>query len=316
MPGPLQEDGRMMLAIADKPWLKRIVDACRTAKLPLRKLLPETFLPALLPGTWTLVWDGCSGFLRSGIAGGMALDCGDSQNAPLALRLCLASAQTAQKIELRFLQHIVPALRVFPQWPALKATLVEGSTWDWQRAPIAKDTLNLLWGDLAPRARISEYWPHLRPAALILLAALGVETLGSNLEWLMLAHEKKSLSQQMERSFRTAFGEAGTLVNAPLQMRRKLAELRHSAGLPDDGDFLALLDVASPALAALPQGSVRGLHYEAGRLDADIRLARGGDFQDLAKKMHNKGLSVQIGEIREVANGAEARLALLPGGAR
>lgn len=319
VPGPVLTDGRMMLAVVDKPWLRRIVDACRTANLPLRRMVPETFLPVLAPQTWALVWDGSSGFVRTGAASGMALDSGDAHTAPLALRLSLNSAQNnspaslPKKIEVRFPQHVPEAQRILPQWNDLPAALSAGPAWDWRRAAIQDDALNLLWGDFAPRARIGEWWPKLRPAALILLAALGVETIGANIEWTMLAHERKTLMQDMERSFRSAFGEAGMLVNAPLQMQRNLAELRHSAGLPDDGDFLPLLDAAAPALAALPAGSVRGLHYESGRLDVDIKLARSSDFQDLRQRLQNKVPGVQLGGIHDAGNGAEARLTLLPG---
>lgn len=312
VPGPVQAGGNMMLAIVDKPWLKRIVEACRTANLPLRRLVPETFLPALAPGTWTLVWDGSNGFVRTGSASGMALDSGDVHTAPLALSLHSAQPPLPKKIEVRFPQHVPEAQRVLPQWNGLPVTLSVGQAWDWRRAAIPYDALNLLWGDFAPRARISEWWPKLRPAALILLAALGVEAIGANIEWALLSNEKKTLMQDMEHSFRTAFGEASTLVNAPLQMQRNLADLRHSAGLPDDGDFLPLLDAAAPTLAALPLGSVRALHYESGRLDMDIKLGSGNDFQGLRQRLQNKGLSVRMGDIHDVVNGAEARLTLLP----
>lgn len=322
VPGPALAEGRMMLAVVDKAWLKRIIEACRTANLSLRRMVPETFLLALTPGTWVLVWDGSNGFVRTGSASGMALDSGDAHAAPLALQLSLNAAQNNSppsspgKIEVRFPQHVPEAQRILPQWNNLPTALSSGPAWDWRRAPIPADTLNLLWGDFAPRAKISEWWPKLRPAALILLAALGVEAVGTNIEWAMLANEKKVLTQDMERSFRTAFGEAGTLVNAPLQMQRNLAELRHSAGLPDDGDFVPLLDATASTLAALPAGSVRGLHYESGRLDVDIKLGRGSDFQDLRQRLKNKGIGVQIGDIHDAGNGAEARLTLLPGGIR
>jgi len=318
VPGSALANGSMMLAVVDKPWLKRIVEACRTANLPLRRMVPETFLPALTSGAWTLVWNGSSGFVRTGAASGMALDIGDSNTAPLALQLSLNSARNSSppalpgKIEVCFPQHVPEAERILPQWNGLPAAISAGATWDWRRAPIPANAMNLLWGDFAPRAKIGELWIKLRPLSLILLAVLGVEAIGANIEWTMLAHEKKMLMQDMEHSFRSAFGEARTLVNAPLQMQRNLAELRHSAGLPDDGDFQPLLDAATPALAALPEGSVHGLHYESGRLDVDLKLARSSDFHDLRQRLQNKGLGVQMGDIHDAGNGAEARLTLLP----
>lgn len=311
VPGLVEADGRVMLAVVDKPWLKRIVEACSVANLQLRRMVPETLLPVLAPETWTLVWDGNSGFVRTGTSG-MALDDGDVDNAPLALRLNSTRVSLPKNCEVRFPQHVPEAQRILPQWHDLPVTFAAGPVWDWRRVPIPAGTLNMLWGDFMPRARISEWWPKLRPAALILLAALGVETIGANIEWAMLTNEKKSLMHDMERSFRTAFGESGTLVNAPLQMQRNLAELRHGAGLSGDGDLLPLLDVAAPVLAALPAGSMRGLHYEPGRFDVHIKLGRSDDFKSLLQHLKNKGLTVRMGDIRDVgSDGAEARLTLL-----
>lgn len=314
-PGATLADGRTMLVVVDKQWLKRIVEACRTANLSLRRMIPETFLPTLAPETWALIWDGCGGFLRTGAANGMALDQGDGHTAPLALRLCLNSAQAAlpQKIEVRFSQHAPEAERALPQWNGLPVTLSTGTAWDWRSADIPADALNLLWGDFAPRTRIGEWWPQLRPAALILLVALVVEAVGANIEWALLAHEKKNLTQEMGRIFHTAFGETSTLVNAPLQMQRNLAELRHTAGLPDDGDFLPLLDAAAAPLAAFPAGSVRALHFESGRLDVELKLAASGDFGKLRQQLENKGIGVQMGDIHDAGNGAEGRMTLQPG---
>jgi general secretion pathway protein L len=314
VPGPVLDDGRLMLAVVDKSWLKRIVEACRTANLSLRRMVPETLMPTLDTGCWTLVWDGHNGFVRTGPASGLALDSGSLDTAPLGLRLGLnASASPPQKIEVRFPQHVPEEQRLLPQWAGLPA-LAAGATWDWRRSPLPADTLNLLWGDFAPRIKLGEWWPKLRPAALILLLALGVETLGANIEWAMLASEKKALLHNMERSFHAAFGEDSTLVDAPLQMQRNLAGLRHSAGLPDNGDFLSLLDAAAKPLSAYPIGSVRSLHYEAGRLDVDLKLPHGSDFSTLQQNLQGKGLKVKAGDIRDVGDGAEARLTLQPGG--
>jgi general secretion pathway protein L len=319
VPGPVLTDGKMILAVVDKPWLSRIVEAFRAAKLPLRRMVAETFLPALKAQSWTLVWNGHSGFLRTGTASGQALDNGDSTSAPLALHMALNSftsnspTSLPEKIELRFSLEVPEEQQILPQWNLMPAVLVTGPVWNWQQAPIASDSLNLLWGEFAPSARLSEWWPHLRPIALILLVLLGVESLGTNLQWAMLAGEKKSLAQDMARMFRSAFGDSHTLVNPVVQMQRNLSGLRHKAGLPDEGDFLPLLDAAAPTFATLPEGSLLGLHYESGRLDVDIKLSSGNDFSGLRQRLQNKGLGVQLGDIRNVGNGAEARLTLLPG---
>jgi general secretion pathway protein L len=218
-----------------------------------------------------------------------------------------------ERIDLCFTHNVPEEARTLPNWKDLHVPVTHGSTWDWRRATIPADALNLLWGDFAPRLKVGEWWPILRPAVLILLAALCIEMLGANIEWAMLASEKRSLMQDMEHSYRTTFGESSMLVNAPLQMQRNLADLRHGAGLPDDGDFLPLLDAASKTLAGLAPGSLQSLHYESGRLDLDIRLAKSGDFPNLKRQLQTSGLKVQIADAHDAGNGAQARLSLMPG---
>jgi general secretion pathway protein L len=315
VPGPVAADGRLPVVVVEKQWLKRIIEACRVSNLSLRRIVPESLLPPLRQGNWVLVWDGRSGFLRTGPAQGVALDNGDSDTVPVELQLCLNAVPGAppKNIEIRFFQPVAREQRVIPRWDIPALTLSAGADWDWRRAPIPDDALNLMWGDFAPRAKIREWWPKVRPAVAIVVLVCAVETIGANLEWARLAHEKKTLEQEMARSFHAAFGEASTLVDAPLQMRRNLAGLRHAAGLADDGDFLALLDAAAPELAKLPPGSVQALHYEAGRLDVDLRLARGGEPGKLRQRLDARGLNVQMSDTRDTGNGTETRLSLMPG---
>lgn len=314
-PGPALGDGRSMLVVVDKQWIKRIIEACRGSNLSLRKIVPEIFLPTLGQGSWVLVWDGHAGFLRTGPARGMAIDNGDGNAVPVALQLCLNAepGSSPKNIEIRFRQHIALEQKLFPQWNIPQATFSAGEDWDWRRAPIPDGVLNLMWGDFAPRAKVRDWWPRIRPLAVIMLLAFVMEAIGTSIEWAMLSHEKNALDQDMARSFHTAFGEASMLVNAPLQMQRNLAQLRHAAGLQDDGDFLSLLDAAAADLAPLPAGSVHALHYESGRLDVDIKLARSDELRNLRQRLGNKGLSVEMSDPHDTGNGTEARLTLMPG---
>lgn len=307
--GPLLADGRTMLAVVDKAWLARIIDACHAAKLNVRRIIVETFMPPLAAESWALVWNGHSGFLRTGIASGMVLD-GDNETVPLAVQLYLRTATPPKQITVSCPPSAEQRL---PNWHNLTIPMVLGATWDWRSAAISAQALNIMWGDLAPSIRIKEWWPNLRPVALILLALFLIETMGIHIEWAMLTQERSALTQDMQRSFRSAFGEGSTLVNAPLQMQRNLGELRHTAGLPDDGDFLPLLELAAGRLNTLPASSLRSLHYEGGRLDADIKLPRNEDFMQLQQDLQNSGLSVRMGEIKNAGDGMQARLSIAHG---
>lgn len=310
VPGQILSDGRRMLTIIDKAWLRRIVDAAQAEMLSLRRMIAETLLPATDEGNWALLWDGGGGFVKTGAYSGMALDNGAAGEMPLALRLSLETAPLLpKKIEVRFL-HDMSGERKVPQWDDLLIPMVAAEDWDWRRAAIPEDALNLLWGDFTPRAKIQEWWPKLRAGVYLLLAVLVLEMAGSNIEWAILAGERRGLMKDMQKTFRATFGDTVVLVNPVLQMQRNLAELRHVAGLSDSGDFLPLLNLSSKTLTALPAGSVTGLHYEAGRLDVDIKLARVNGFSALKKTLQGSGLAVRMGEIRDLGNAAEARVTL------
>ena len=272
-------------------------------------------MPALSADTWTLVWDGCSGFLRTSPTTGLALDSGNRETPPLALHLSLAATgiNAPRQIELRFVG--TTAQTALPAWD-LPVPLILGEAWDWRRAPISAATPNLLWGDFAPPIRLFDGLAKLRPLLFILLAALLIEVIGTHIEWIMLAQERHALTQTEKQIFHAAFGDETTLVDAPLQMQRNLAGLRHAAGIADDTDFIPLLDNATQALGTPDSGALRGLNYESGKLELDLKLAQPADFEMLASKLQNRGIRVRTSDMHDLGDGSQAKLTLLLEGLR
>ncbi len=303
---------RLALYVTNKEWLNQMADACRSENLPLRKALPEISLLPVPQNVWTVVWNGQEGFVCTAPSKGMPLDAGDAHSPPIVLQLLLETAAAPAHIELRFLADIPPEQKIMPSWQSRTGILSRGEDWDWRSAPIPAHAPNLLWGELAPPARPLEWWPRLRPAVMLLGAMLAVEITGTNLQWAMLSWEKRSLTQTMEQSFHQAFGNAAVVVNAPLQMRRNLAELRHGTGRSDEGDFLPLLDGASGLLASLPAGAMRAMHYESGRLDVEIRLNSLPEANALKDRFQANGGNVRT-NIRDTGNGVNVTVTLQGG---
>lgn len=311
VPAETLPDGRRVLALTNKPWLKRIVDATEAAQLSLRQAVPEFALGTLPANTWLLVWNGREGFIRTGVTSSNALDSANGQHAPAALQLYTRSIPPPNKIALHYTTGTPNELRLAHQWQGLPAPLeVSAEDWDWKHTPIPSDAPNLLWGAFAPRARVEAWWPHLRPLVIILAAALFIEMLGSHIEWGMLAYQKHQLSKNIERTFRTAFGDSAPMVNAPLQMQRHLAELRHNAGLPDDGDFLPLLDRAAPGLSSLPKDSISSLHYEAGRLDIELTHITPAQLSELKTAWSRQNLGVRSSDLQDEGDHLNVKLIL------
>lgn len=297
------------LLVVDKSWLKQIISVTNASGVQLGKVVSETLLPPLQPHSWTLVWDGSSGFMRTSATTGLALSSDSTATMPLGLSLSLqeAAENLPRKIEFRGMNSLSPP--ELPTWP-IDVPMVVGSNWSWQKAVIPLDTPNLLWGDFTPPLRIFDWLPKLRPALFILLVAFFIEVMGSHLEWGILAQEKRDLTQQMAQIFRASFGDNSTLVNPTLQMQRNLAALRHATGVRDDADFLSLLDLSASVLGDLGRTKLQSLNYETGRLELTLKLPEKKGLNAIEQKLRHVGLKVRSSEMTDSADGTQVKLTL------
>jgi general secretion pathway protein L len=163
-------------------------------------------------------------------------------------------------------------------------------TWDWRRAP--QSSINLLQ---EPKrwSLFSRLFSRLRPAVWIGGAALVIHSLAVAADWALLANEERALHQQMETRFRAIFPAAVAVVDPALQMRRKLAEARHAAGVPDTADFLPMIKTVGPGLSELAPGSLRVVSYDSGRITLEL-AAEEGLANRIAAQLRENDLSVDI----------------------
>lgn len=310
-PGAALADGRTVLYALDKGWLSRFLAACTAAKLRLRRLVPEFCLLPQRHEEWSVAWDGTRGFMAMAGHLGGALDNGGDTRMPTLLQL-------------RLQQNAPAAIRLFtltgdveaPSWGIKVPVLFERQHFDWRKAEIPADTPNLLWGKFAPPPRIGELWPLLRPALMVVLVLFCVEALLTNLEWAVLAHEKRQLSNAMTDTFRETFGADAVVVDAPLQMRRNVARLRHAAGVADDADFLPLLEKFSVATDDLPGRVLNTVRYDGGKLDVEMRLNGTSAVDMLRQRIAEAGLSMQVTDTQSAGSALTLQLRISAGGAR
>jgi general secretion pathway protein L len=135
---------------------------------------------------------------------------------------------------------------------------------------------------------------RLRPAAWIAGAALALHAVALLAHVAYLGHERQALRERMEARFRGVFPEAVAVVDPALQMRRKLAEARRAAGVPDPGDFLPLLAQVSAGAAVWPQGAVRGLSFEAGRMTLDFTAVGAPLARGVEERLKGTGAAVRL----------------------
>ncbi|MDP1634441.1 MAG: type II secretion system protein GspL [Gallionellaceae bacterium] len=304
-------DGRTVLYTLNKGWLARFLAACSTAKVRVRSIVPEYCLLPTRGNEWSVAWDGAQGFLATAHSLGGALDCGDDARAPVALQLRLQSNPPAA-LRLFALGNEIQA----PSWGIKVPVIHEKQSFDWRNADIPASAPNLLWGKFAPPPRISEYLPWLRPALMATLLLFGVEVVVSNLEWVMLAQEKRQLLNDMTETFKETFGADAAIVDAPLQMRRNVARLRHAAGVSDDADFTPLLEKFSGALSSVPGNNLRTLRYDDGKLDIEMTLPGAAALDTLRDRIAETGLVVQVTDTQDAGGTLSVQLRVSAGGAR
>jgi general secretion pathway protein L len=126
----------------------------------------------------------------------------------------------------------------------------------------------------------------------IVATALGIHAVALAADWALLASEQKTLRQQMESQFRTVFPAAVAVVDPVLQMRRKLIEARLAAGLPDNGDFLPMMENIANELSELAPGSLRTITYDGGKLALELAIDE-AIAQRIATGLRKHGLSVE-----------------------
>ncbi len=310
-PGTKLPDGRTALYTLNKNWLARFLAASAAAKVRVRRVIPEFCMLPTRAGEWSLAWDGSQGFLATAPCFGGALDSGDDARAPVSLQLRLQQGAPAA-LRLFALGNEIQA----PNWGLGVPVIYEAQKLDWRRSPIPGDVPNLLWGKLAPPPRVSELWPWLRPALMAALLLFGVEVATSNLEWALLANEKRQLMHGMTETFQETFGADATIVDAPLQMQRNVARLRHGVGISDDADFFPLLDKFAAASGSLAGSTLRTLRYEDGKLDIEMALTNAAMLDRLQQRIAETGLTAQVVDKHEASGNMTVQLRVSAGSVR
>ena len=120
----------------------------------------------------------------------------------------------------------------------------------------------------------------------MLLAALILQFSGIVYSWAHLSFEKRALLSEMEHIFRKTFPEARVVVDAPLQMQRKLEDMRQQGS----SEFIPQLASISPQIEELPPGSLSGIDYSEAGLDLSIDFPGEDALEDFRKKLDQAGI--------------------------
>jgi general secretion pathway protein L len=150
--------------------------------------------------------------------------------------------------------------------------------------------LELLQGEFAVRGGAAPWLRRLRRPAIMAALLLALASVALALDWWSKVRERNALLEEMRAVYRETFGESATVVDAPLQMSRALAELRQRSGRVGPGDFLALIGVGTELLPGAAARSVEALAYDSATLTVTLRPAAAQQSGALLEELRRKPL--------------------------
>jgi general secretion pathway protein L len=300
-PGP--DRNSLCLAVVDRQWLKALLEGMKRAQLDPHAAYPEALLPALAPHTWTVVWEGGEGFVRTGKHEALALDVAKPDAVPTALLQALENARTLgaspQAIVVRSTTSYAPP--DVDAWSAALGVPVEqGPAWHWASAQ-PRPELELLQGEFAARGASGPWPQRLRRAAILAGVLVALNSGAIALDWNAKVRERNALREEMRTVYLETFGAGAVVVDAPLQMQRALADLRKQAGLIGPGDFLALLGAAAELLSPASGSGLESIAYEGSALTATLRPGAGQQPAALLEALRAKSAPPQFQSQMEAA---------------
>lgn len=309
--------GESLVAVVDREWLDLAMRALAAHGIQPARLVVETELAAERVArertdAWLVVRSAAGGFLVAEGGEVTILDLGESPGAvPLALRLVRDQYAASGRLpdEVLVLTARGAAAPDVAAWSAaLELPVRAGGEWHPELLDArAAQATDLLRGAFAARRPAGGRASGLRLAAYAAAALLGIHVLLTVGDWVRLAAEARSLESRMAADFRRIFPDTQAIVDAPLQMRRRLAELRRESGVVDASDAVPLLAAVAPGLSAAGAQAER-VRYERGELEVEVTLPGAAGREALEKRLSVPGYRVRI---ERMSKGAAGNVAVL-----
>lgn len=136
-----------------------------------------------------------------------------------------------------------------------------------------------------------------RPVRLGLAALLGVQLLGMNLSAWQLRQQLDERKAELGRVLKSSFPQVRAVLDAPVQMRREMEQLRAQSGRPSEQDFETLMAVAAQAWPG-DRGPADGLAFEPGRLHITASGWSDAQIQTFRQQLQSEGWALDFSDGR------------------
>ena len=261
--GPELGEGRRVLGVVDREWYDLVVAGFARQGIRVAAAWPAPLAIPWREGTWSIAWVGSSLTIRLGPADGFGVEA-ETLNLESSAAALLALAQTTIPFEgtVNLYADDTEALKVVQS--AVRAAGLVGVTHPMPvPVPASIDLQQAVAGrSRQGRSAVKVSWPRWRwPLALGALCAItAISCL--NLQWGLMSKESAAIEQRV----RSVLPARIPIVDASLQMQRRLDVARIRAGEPATDDATALLTRLAAALGPRAMDALISADYRDGRL--------------------------------------------------
>ena len=243
--GPVLPDGRRSVGVVHRNWLEAMVKALLGMGARAVAAMPSQLCLPLLPGSVSAAIGHGELLLRQGQYEGIGLALDGNPSAAL---------QTA-----RALSGDTPMVLYVPheqlgEYQALlldagPGVTLENDAWEHWIAGSKTSILDLVPG-LGTAGVAQRDWSRWRWPLRLALAAVVVNIIGINIEWLRLKREAEAVRQEMAQTFRTAYPNQ-PVIDPVAQMRQNIARAKLAGGQVSADEFGWIAGVFGEAVRGL-----------------------------------------------------------------
>jgi general secretion pathway protein L len=259
---PAGDSGERVVAVANRAWLEVLVKALvaqgahGVSALPVQLSLP--LAPGSVSAAIGLDDAGLELTLRSAPNEGLGLTLPNAAEPALHTLRALAGDAPVTL-------YVAPAQRA--EYAAAAAQVpgitLEEDNWTHRIAAAKAVQLDLAAGLGAASGAAARAWARWKWPLRIAIAAIVVNIVGLNWEWLRLRREADTVRQNMVQVFRSAYPNQPVTGDPAAQMRRNIAVARASGGGGTADEFTNMSAALGEALALLPNREVvAGIDYK------------------------------------------------------
>lgn len=253
-----------VVAAIDREWLIDVLKWLREAGLPATSLMSSAAGIAVEKNEWAVVLDlaRARGFAKRADGFVYNLDAGSGQEPPFGLTIALKEARDQNRapsaLVLRSMAStenaavISDAMRV--HWESVLGLPIRTSAAvaDVAQRLLTEKSANLLTGEFAPREALSKWLELARPALIAALLIAATHIAFTLIDGWRLDRERLAIDAQMTQVFKTAFPAAKAIVDAPLQMKRNLEQMKRARGIAANADAEMLIARLTKLVQTLP----------------------------------------------------------------